>query len=109
MGCFHDHPDGVVLSIKVQPRASKTMIAGIQGDTLKVKLTAPPVEGEANKQCLQFLAKLIGVPKSNLEILSGGGSRHKQVLVRPKPGRPDKKAMDELKAKLRSLAGSKDR
>ena len=103
MAFIHDHPQGILLSIYVQPRASRIMIAGTHGNALKIKLTAPPVEGEANKQCLQFLAKRIGLPKSNLEILSGATGRNKQILVRPKSGKPTQNELDFLKAKIESL------
>jgi len=58
------------------------MISGIYGDSLKIKLTAPPVEGAANKMCVSFLAKRLGVPKSAVEIISGLSSRKKRILVR---------------------------
>jgi uncharacterized protein (TIGR00251 family) len=74
--------EGVLVSLLIQPRASKNEVAGPQGHRLKVRLTAPPVEGAANKMCLAFLAKCLGVPKSALEIVSGQASRQKQVLIR---------------------------
>lgn len=80
-GIFQPHKDGIVLNIFVQPKASKNQIAGCHGDAVKVKLTAPPVEGEANRQCLKFLAKALKRPKSALEIVSGHTSRHKRILI----------------------------
>ena len=73
---------GVLVSLLIQPRASKNEISGLQGDRLKVRLTAPPVEGAANKMCITFLAKCLGLPKSALEIVSGQSSRQKQILIR---------------------------
>ncbi len=75
-------PEGTTIEIYVQPRASRNELAGIHEDTLKVRLTAPPVEGEANKECLRFLAKVFGVPKAHLEIVQGHKSRRKTILVR---------------------------
>jgi len=75
------HPQGFVFKIYVQPRSSKNRIEGIYGDALKIKLKAPPVEGEANKMCIKFLAKHLKVPKSSLEILSGQTSRTKRILL----------------------------
>ncbi len=74
--------DGVILKVVVQPRGSRNEIAGLQGDALKIKLTAPPVEGAANKMCVEFLAKSLKVRKSDVEIIRGQSSRTKQVLVR---------------------------
>lgn len=77
-----DHPEGVVFRVYVQPRASKNVVVGPHNGALKVKLTAPPVGGAANKMCIAFFAKTLGVPKSSVEILSGQTSRSKTVLVR---------------------------
>ncbi len=60
------------------------MISGLHGDALKIKLTAPPVDGAANKMCVEYLAKCLKVSKSSLEIVSGHTSRTKQVLVQCK-------------------------
>jgi uncharacterized protein len=75
------NPHGVSLRIHVQPRASKNELAGVHEGSLKVRLTAPPVEGEANKECIKFVAKLLGVPKSSIEIVQGLKSRQKTLLV----------------------------
>ena len=74
--------DGVIFQVVVQPRASKNEIVGLQGDALKIRLTAPPVEGAANKMCIEFLAKSLKVRKSDVKIVTGQGSRTKKVLVR---------------------------
>lgn len=76
------NPEGVIFKVFVQPRSSKNTISGIHGDALKIKLTAPPVDNAANRMCTTFLAKLLGVPKSSIEILSGHTGRTKQVLLR---------------------------
>lgn len=81
MAWIRETSEGVLLSLLIQPRASKNEISGRQGDRLKVRLTAPPVEGAANKMCLAFLSKRLGIPRSSLEIVSGQSSRQKQVLV----------------------------
>jgi len=73
---------GIVLKVFVQPRSAKNMIAGQHGDALKIKLTAPPVDGAANKMCIQYLAKFLKIPKSSLEIISGHTSRTKRILLR---------------------------
>ncbi|PLX91122.1 MAG: YggU family protein [Desulfuromonas sp.] len=73
---------GTGLELKVQPRSSRNQIVGLQGSALKIKLTAPPVDGAANKLCCDFLARQFGLPKSAVELLSGESSRHKIVLLR---------------------------
>ncbi len=73
--------DGTIVTLHVQPRASKNEIVGQFGEALKVRLTSPPVEGAANKLCCEFIAKLCGVPKRDVSIHSGDQSRHKRVLI----------------------------
>lgn len=94
--------EGLILKIAVQPRASRNQVAGLKGDALKIKLTAPPVDGAANKACLQFLAKTLKVPKSTLVIQSGESSRTKLILIHLSPD--DTKAVIQLREKLRQLA-----
>jgi uncharacterized protein (TIGR00251 family) len=73
--------DSFILSIYVQPRASKNQICGIQGNELKIRLTSPPVDGAANKLCREFVADLLNVSKSSVEIISGESSRHKRLKI----------------------------
>jgi uncharacterized protein len=74
---------GVVrIHIYVQPRASRTEVVGEHGDTIKIRVAAPPVDGEANAEVIRFLAKTLGVPQSSVEIVAGGASRRKSVDVR---------------------------
>jgi hypothetical protein len=82
MPWLRQHRDGVTIDLHVQPRASKNEIVGVQGDELKVRLTSPPVEGEANRLCVEFIAKLLKVPKSTVELVAGEKSRHKRLLIR---------------------------
>ncbi len=74
--------DGVVFKAIVQPRSSRNEIAGLHGDALKIRLTAPPVEGAANKMCIGFLAKCLKVKKSDIQIVRGQSRRAKKVLVK---------------------------
>lgn len=76
-----ESPKGVFISVRLQPRSSRNAIDGVQGDSLKIRLTSPPVEGEANKALIEFLSKLIGIKKSSLEIDIGLKSRDKRVRV----------------------------
>ena len=73
--------DSLILSVYVQPRASKNQICGIQGEELKIRLTSPPVDGAANKLCREFVADLFDVSKSSVEIISGQTSRHKRLRI----------------------------
>jgi uncharacterized protein (TIGR00251 family) len=79
------HPAGLTFKICVQPRSSRNMVVGLLGDALKVKLTAPPVEGAANTMCIEFLARCLGVPRSSVEIRAGQTARIKQILIRCDP------------------------
>jgi len=72
---------GVVFKVRVQPRAAKNQLAGLFGDALKLRLTAPPVEGEANEACRVFLAKIFKVPKNQVELIAGQTGRSKLVRV----------------------------
>ena len=73
--------DGVTFAVRVVPRSSKSEITGIHGDALKIRLTAPPVEGRANEALIAFLAKRLGVRKSQVEIVAGATSRRKAIRV----------------------------
>src|SRR6266540_1293765 len=73
--------EGVTFAVQVQPRASRNEVCGLQGDALKVRLTSPPVEDAANRLCVEFLAKRLGIAKSRVSIIAGGHSRHKTIRV----------------------------
>ncbi len=73
---------GAALAIRVTPRASKNEIVEVLSDqTIKVRLTAPPVEGKANEALVEFLAEVLGVPKSKIEIVAGMSGRDKLVSI----------------------------
>ena len=73
--------DGVTFSVRLTPRASKNEIVGIQAGALRVRLTAPPVEGAANAALIEFIAERLKVRKSAISIVSGERSRNKIVRV----------------------------
>jgi hypothetical protein len=75
------HGDVVEIALFIQPRASRTRVVGLHGDDLKLQLAAPPVDGEANRELVAFLAKRLKVAKSAVEISAGLNSRHKKVQV----------------------------
>ena len=78
---IREERDSVTFRVRVQPRASGNRLAGVVNGAVKVRLTAPPVDGEANDACLKFLAGLFGVPASAVEMVSGRTGRNKMVRV----------------------------
>src|SRR2546425_5781631 len=91
----------VTISIRVQPRASRNAVVGWTGDTLNIRLMAPPVEGAANAACLAFLADLLDLPQSHIEILKGAHSRTKVVQI---TGLSQEEVYDRLKVPHTTLA-----
>lgn len=79
---IRENKQGVFFKIKVQPRASKNEVAGLVGDALKVRLTSPPVDGEANEACIKFFADTLSIPKSSVEIINGHTSRTKTIFIK---------------------------
>lgn len=75
----------VFLSLKVQPRAKQTELAGVIGAELKVKVTAPPVDSAANEAVLDFLAARLGVPRRSASLVRGRTSQHKVVRIEGLP------------------------
>lgn len=73
--------DGVVICVHVQPGAARSAIVGEHGSALKMRLGAPPVDGKANAELTAYVARLLGVPRARVEILSGFSSRQKRVRV----------------------------
>jgi|SRR5437867_4574461 len=71
----------VTLSLRVQPRASRNAVVGWTGDTLNIRLMAPPVEGAANAACVKFLADLLDLPRAQVVLLRGEHSRNKVVQI----------------------------
>ncbi len=67
--------------MQVQPRASRTEVAGPHGGALRIRLAAPPVDGEANAELVAFLARCLHVPKAAVTIVRGGTARRKVVEV----------------------------
>lgn len=79
---FQKTKEGIVINIKVEPRSSRAMVVGPYGDALKVKLTAPPVDGAANKQLAEILAKYFKVKKASISIIKGQQSKNKVVEIK---------------------------
>jgi uncharacterized protein (TIGR00251 family) len=81
MVTIHDSPAGITFAVKIHPRAKKNAVTGEVGDSLKLSLTAPPVDGKANDACIEFFAKLLEVPRSSITIAAGHSSRNKVIRV----------------------------
>ncbi len=79
--CFEESKEGLILKIKVIPKARKSEIVGIEEEELKIRISAPPEKGEANAELLNFLSKTFDIPKRDIFLLSGQTSRHKKVLL----------------------------
>ncbi len=95
------HVDGISFKVRVQPRSKKNKVVGVLDDALKIKLTAPPVDGAANALCIKFLAKQLNVPKSTLTIVSGGTGRIKMIRLTLQK----EKDLDAITGQLHFLAG----
>ncbi len=82
---WHPRPDGVVIAVKVQPRARRTGVLGVVasagGPRLRIGVNEPPEDGKANKAVRAALAKAVGVPRGSVEIISGATSREKTILI----------------------------
>ncbi len=70
------------MTVSVLPRAARTEYAGVQGDAMKFRVAAPPVEGAANEALCAFLAERFGIPRSAVAVRTGHGSRRKRVLLK---------------------------
>ena len=81
MSFARPHKDGVLLGIRLQPRASRNAIGQVMGDELKVSVTAAPVDSAANEALVTFLAECLHTAKGAIQLIRGQTSRHKQVLV----------------------------
>ena len=69
------------LKIFLQPRASRNQVLGWHDGELKIAVTSPPVEGAANKHIIEYIAKILDMPKSKISILHGEKSRHKLLMI----------------------------
>jgi uncharacterized protein len=77
-----DWQRGVLLTVNVQPKASRTACVGLHGDAVKIRIAAPPVDGAANRELTRFLAEELSMPMAAIEIRSGAGARQKRVFVK---------------------------
>lgn len=78
---FKWQDDDLILSVRVQPRAANDAFAEHNDDFIKIRVTAPPVDGKANKHLIAFLSKTFKVAKSSIQLLSGETGRNKRLLI----------------------------
>jgi len=79
--CLSARGDGVLLRLSVVPNAKRTEVDGLHDGALRVRLAAPPIDGRANEALVAWLAKSLGVPKRDVELLRGDSSRSKQMAI----------------------------
>jgi hypothetical protein len=91
-------PRGVVISVRAAPRAGRSGIAGVRGGALLVKLAAAPVDGAANGELIEVLARALSLPKRSFSVISGERARDKRVLV-------EGAALAEMRARLVDIVG----
>lgn len=107
MHIIKEDASGFIIKVVVQPRAAKTGVVGRHDDALKIRITAPPVDGAANKMCVQHLAKRLKVSPSSIEILSGHTSRTKQLRIRYHQNKNVQKEKTRLRKVIQSLLDGK--
>ena len=78
---LNDSPEGVSIGVRVQPRAGRNKILGVHGGCLKLAIAAAPVEGEATRQCLRYLAEIFNVAFVAVSLLTGAQSRNKVFRI----------------------------
>jgi uncharacterized protein (TIGR00251 family) len=78
----NEHDGAVTFDVLVQPRASRAKLGPVHDGRLKVAVTAPPVDGEANAAVIELLAKTLGVARGAVEVIAGTSSRRKTIRVR---------------------------
>ncbi|MCL4560417.1 MAG: DUF167 domain-containing protein [Chloroflexi bacterium] len=98
---FHDGTHGAAIAVKVTPRARKNEITDIlDNGTVKIRLTAPPIEGKANEALIHFLAETLGIAPTLIEIVAGASGRDKLVSIQElDPASVQQKLVQALKKK----------
>lgn len=81
MDWLRETPGGLVLSVRAVPNAPQNQVVGIQGDTVKIRLKAPPVDGKANEVLVRFLSGILGIPRKQITLSAGCTSRNKTVRI----------------------------
>jgi hypothetical protein len=95
---FKETKAGVTFHVRVTPRAGRNEVVGVEGDALKVRLTAPPVGGAANDALVDLLAEVLHLRKSQVSLIGGLASRHKTVAAQDRSVTEIRKILMELAA-----------
>lgn len=74
--------DDLIFSVRVHPRASRNQILGVHNQSIKLQITTPPTDGQANRHLIRFLAEAFGVSRSSVELLKGQRARNKELRIR---------------------------
>jgi uncharacterized protein (TIGR00251 family) len=77
-----ERSEGVELSVYIQPRASKTEIVGLHGEALKIRIAAPPVDGQANAALTRYLSQQLDIPHHHVQLISGLSSKQKRIFIK---------------------------
>lgn len=80
-GCLQQKTDGCQVAVKVVPRAGRTAVTGVRGGAVLVRLAAAPVDDAANDALIAYIARLVGVPRRAVTIVSGSRCRDKRILI----------------------------
>ncbi len=80
-GWWYRSDSDLVLRLRVQPRASHPGIVGVEGERLKLRVSAPPVDGDANRAVIELIAALVQLPRSRLSIARGTSGRNKDLRI----------------------------
>ena len=78
---FRWQGEALILDLSVQPGAKRGEVVGLHGDTLKVRIQAPPVDGRANRALVEFIAETFGVPRTRVGVIRGAASRTKTLSI----------------------------
>ena len=81
MSLYTDSSEGVIVSIRAQPRSSRAGIEGVMADALKVRIRSAPVDGKANKELVETVAEAFDLPKSRVKFKSGETSKTKRIIL----------------------------
>ena len=81
-GAVRSGRGGSILEVRVKPNSSREALEGVSEGRLVVRLTAPPAEGRANRALTRLIARAVGLPPSSVEVVRGGASRNKSLLLK---------------------------
>ncbi|MBU6428932.1 MAG: DUF167 domain-containing protein [Cyanobacteria bacterium REEB65] len=96
MPAFEPRQGGLRIHVRVQPRASRSEVVGLAGDRLKLRISAPPVDGAANEACRDLLAALLTVPKGAVSLVTGAKGREKTFEIMGDPALLEARLQDAM-------------